>query len=161
MNKSNPISVGATTYGGPANSIRPGASAVIFDARGYVLLQQRSDNGLWGLPGGTMEVGERADAAVVREVWEETGLHAEPVRLIGVYSDPALGQTIRYPDGNAYHFVSLVFECRVVGGELLAEAPETLATGWFDPANLPADIVPPHPIRIQDALARQPEAFFR
>ena len=54
-----------------------------------VLLQRRDDNGRWGLPGGSVEPGESVRTAVIREVHEETGLDVEPLRLIGVYSDPA------------------------------------------------------------------------
>jgi 8-oxo-dGTP pyrophosphatase MutT (NUDIX family) len=41
-----------------AIGIRPAVSAVIFDRRGRLLLQQRSDGGQWGLPGGSVEIGE-------------------------------------------------------------------------------------------------------
>ncbi|OGK95783.1 MAG: hypothetical protein A3D33_13535 [Candidatus Rokubacteria bacterium RIFCSPHIGHO2_02_FULL_73_26] len=41
-----------------ALGIRPSVSAVIFDRRGRLLLQQRSDGGQWGLPGCSMEIGE-------------------------------------------------------------------------------------------------------
>src|SRR5687767_2861752 len=82
--------------------IRTSVSAVIFDRRGYVLLQQRSDGGQWGLPGGSMEIGESLHDALAREVREETGLTVSARRLIGVYSRPEL-QVVRYPDGNAWH----------------------------------------------------------
>src|ERR1051325_4042675 len=67
--------------------IRPGVSAVVLTPEG-LLLQRRSDNGLWGLPGGGVEPGESVSAAIVREVREETGLDVTPVRLVGVYSAP-------------------------------------------------------------------------
>ncbi|HEX7127908.1 MAG TPA: NUDIX domain-containing protein [Thermodesulfobacteriota bacterium] len=142
-----------------AQTLRAAASAVIFDARGRILLQRRSDNGRWGLPGGGVEVGESVSAAAVREVREETGLDVEVIRLIGLYSDPAF-QVVRYPDGNVVHYVSACFECRVVAGAL-ALCDETLALDWFDPRALPADVLPIHRRRIEDALARRPEAFVR
>ena len=54
------------------------------------MLQQRSDGGQWGLPGGSVEVGESVVEAIAREVREETGLIVKARRLIGVYSAPAL-----------------------------------------------------------------------
>ena len=54
-----------------------------------ILLMRRSDNGLWGLPGGYVELGESVAQAAAREVQEETGFEIEVGRLIGVYSDPS------------------------------------------------------------------------
>jgi ADP-ribose pyrophosphatase YjhB (NUDIX family) len=132
---------------------------VIFDRRGRVLLQQRSDGGQWGLPGGSVEIGESVSAAVVREVHEETGLVVVPRRLVGVYSDPAL-QIVRYPNGNAWHYVNVCFECAVRGGALTT-CDETLALAWVDPRRLPPTILPNHVVRIRDAGRRRPAAFVR
>ncbi len=57
-----------------ANSLVPAASAIVMNGEGKILLHRRSDNTLWGLPGGAMEVGESIGETVVREVKEETGL---------------------------------------------------------------------------------------
>jgi ADP-ribose pyrophosphatase YjhB (NUDIX family) len=140
--------------------IRPGVGAVIFGDGGTVLLQRRDDNGRWGLPGGAVDPGESVTAAVVREVREETGLDVEPVRLIGVYSDPANHQVVTYPDGNVIHFVSVVFECVVRGGTLTCCA-ESLDLAWHPPDALPPDVLPIARVRIVDAVARQPTPFVR
>ena len=139
--------------------IRPGVAAVIFqDER--VLLQRRDDNRKWGLPGGSVEPGESVRTAVIREVLEETGLDVEPLRLIGVYSDPANHQIVTYPDGNVIHYVSSVFECAVRGGTLTC-CEESLELAYFAPDTLPADTLPISRIRIMDALTRRVEAFVR
>lgn len=52
----------------------PGARIVIEDPVGQILLQKRSDFGLWGLPGGNAEPGEDTTTSIAREVLEETGL---------------------------------------------------------------------------------------
>ncbi len=140
-------------------TIRPGVAAVIFDGE-RVLLQRRDDNGRWGLPGGGVEPGESVRDAIVREVREETGLEVEPLRLIGVYSDPVNHQIVAYPDGNVIHYVSSVFECAVRGGTLACGA-ESLELGFFAADALPADTLPISCIRIVDALARQTGAFVR
>jgi 8-oxo-dGTP pyrophosphatase MutT (NUDIX family) len=141
-------------------AMRAAASAVVLDpARARVLLQRRSDNGRWGLPGGGVEPGETLAAACLREVREETGYEVEIVRLVGVYSDPAF-QVICYPDGNVVHYVSACFECRIIAGAP-ALCDETLALDWFDPRALPADLLPLHRLRIEDALAGRAEAFIR
>ena len=41
-----------------ANTLIPAASAIITNEHGEILLHRRSDNNLWALPGGTMEIGE-------------------------------------------------------------------------------------------------------
>lgn len=59
--------------------------------RGRVLLVERGRapfRGMWALPGGFVELEETVEAAVVREVREETGLTVRPVGLVGVYSGP-------------------------------------------------------------------------
>lgn len=139
--------------------IRTSVSAVIFDRRGHVLLQKRADGGQWGLPGGSMEIGESLHDAVAREVHEETGLTVTPGRLIGVYSRPEL-QVVRYPDGNAWHYVNVCFECVVRGGRLTT-CDETLALAWAPPGRLPRPLLPNHRIRIRDARARRPTPFVR
>ncbi|MGC8916462.1 MAG: NUDIX domain-containing protein [Thermoanaerobaculum sp.] len=87
--------------------------ALIVDPHRGVLLVQRKHPpfaGFWALPGGFVEEGESCEEAVVREVGEETGLTVEVVALLGVYSQPG-----RDPRG---HTVSVVYQCRVGGGQV-------------------------------------------
>ena len=142
-----------------ALGIRPSASAVIFDRRGRVLLQERSDGGQWGLPGGAVEIGESVADAAIREVHEETGLVVTVRRLVGVYSEPAL-QVVRYPDGNVWHYVNVCFECVVRGGTLTT-CDETLSLRYVSPTRLPRTLLPNHRIRIRDACSRRAAAFVR
>jgi 8-oxo-dGTP pyrophosphatase MutT (NUDIX family) len=133
---------------------------VIFDADGRVLLQQRTDNGQWGLPGGAVEYGESLLQALHREVREETGLQITVERLIGVYSHPDHHQIITYPDGNVVHFVSTCFACRPAGGTLTL-GEETSGLAWFAPPTWPPDLMPIHRLRIDDALAGGAAPFVR
>jgi 8-oxo-dGTP pyrophosphatase MutT (NUDIX family) len=144
----------------PTRQIRPGVSAVIFDADGRVLLQQRTDNGRWGIPGGAVEFGESVLAALHREVLEETGLTIEVERLIGVYSHPDHHQIVTYPDGNVFHFVSTCFAARPTGGTLTL-GDETSGLAWFAPPTWPPDLLPMHRLRIEDALVRAATPFVR
>jgi ADP-ribose pyrophosphatase YjhB (NUDIX family) len=142
-----------------AKELRPSVAAIITNADGHVLLQRRSDNGLWGLPGGSVEIGESVSVAIVREVREETGLTVEVERLIGVYSNPSF-QVVRYKDGNVVHYINTLFACRILGGALQT-CEESLDLRFFDPARLPEGMLLTHRIRVQDAVANQPAAFIR
>ena len=57
-----------------------------YDGQGRLLLVQRANDpgrGLWSVPGGRVEPGEDDAAALVREMWEETGLRVVPGALVG------------------------------------------------------------------------------
>ncbi|WP_353653472.1 NUDIX domain-containing protein [Peribacillus frigoritolerans] len=49
-------------------------------------MQQRTDYGIWGIPGGLLELGVTFEEAVLREVFEETGLSLNKLKLFGLYS---------------------------------------------------------------------------
>ena len=65
----------------------------------------------WALPGGFVEYNEKTEDAVIREIFEETGLKTRIKKLIGVYSDP-----IRDPRG---HTVSIVYELEILKGKMI------------------------------------------
>ena len=140
--------------------LMPAAATVIRDERDRVLLIRRGDGRGWSLPGGVMEPGERIADCAVRETREETGLDVEPIRLVGIYSDPDVMQ-ITFPNGDQAHLVSATFECRVVGGRLRADGEESLEVAFFPVDALPEGIVCDHEVRIRDALAGGVEAVFR
>jgi ADP-ribose pyrophosphatase YjhB (NUDIX family) len=140
-------------------AIRPSVSAFVLHG-GRLLLQQRADNGRWGLPGGSIEIGETVAAATVREVEEETGFEVVVDRLVGVYSDPRV-QVVRYPDGRVWHYVNLCFACSLRGGTARPQPGESLAVDWFSPAELPPDLVSLHHQRIADAMTGSAVPFIR
>ncbi|MGQ0713423.1 MAG: NUDIX hydrolase N-terminal domain-containing protein [Gemmatimonadaceae bacterium] len=89
-----------------------GADAAIFDDDGRILLVERADDRLWGLPAGWLEPNEAPSHAAVREVREELGLDVLAVQLVDVIFRPA---SVR---GDAHAVVSVVYLCEVSGGEL-------------------------------------------
>ncbi|MCC9307963.1 NUDIX domain-containing protein [Kitasatospora sp. RB6PN24] len=98
------------------NRLVVAASAVVTDGEGRILLQRRADNGLYALPGGTMDLGESLPGTAVREVREETGLEVEITGLVGTYTDPR--HVIAYSDGEVRQQFNVCFTARVIGGEL-------------------------------------------
>jgi 8-oxo-dGTP diphosphatase len=145
---------------GHATLLLPAVGAIIWDEAGRVLLIRRGDGRGWSLPGGIMEPGESVVEAVIREVREETGLQVEPVKLIGVYSDPEY-MHITFSNGDQAHLISSTFECRVLGGELAPDGDESLEVVFVAPDSLPDRVVCDHAVRIEDALAGRDTAVFR
>ena len=129
--------------------VRVGVAIVLRDAQGRILLEKRSDCGLWGLPGGRVDPGETITQAAERETKEETGFTVEIVRLIGVYSDPA-ERIVTFPD-NVVQLVDVLVEAKVITGELTC-SKESECLAFFDLASLPSDIVPPARMLLQDVI---------
>lgn len=107
--------------------------AVVGNDKNEILLVQRADSGIWLYPTGWADVGYSAAEVVVKEVREETGIEVEPVRLIAVVDGFRLGFT-RIP------LYSLVFQCRVTGGDLNPHPLECSDVGWFAEDALPSPL---------------------
>ena len=121
-----------------------GASVLVRNAKGELLLQQRMDNGLWGYHGGSVELDERVEDAARRELLEETGLTAKRMTLLGVFSGPELHYI--YPNGDEVSNIDIVFLCDDYTGEITRQPDEVRALRWFAPGELPpfSQITPPN-----------------
>ncbi|GHO73236.1 hypothetical protein KSD_10070 [Ktedonobacter sp. SOSP1-85] len=95
-----------------------------------------------------MELGETLEQTVSREVLEETGLQVAIERLVGVYSKPQKQEVV------------LSFLCRITGGELTTTL-ESRECRFFSPDAIPANTLPKHRQRIEDALLNQERALIR
>jgi ADP-ribose pyrophosphatase YjhB (NUDIX family) len=113
-----------------------GARCVVRDADGRVLLIRRSDNGMWGMPAGGMELGNTLAETAARELWEETGLTATSLVPFAVYSGPD-AQINMY--GHAYQYIAMAFLVESWTGELLTETDETTDARFYALGALPAD----------------------
>ena len=114
----------------------PVVGGIVRDDAGRILLQHRRDNGLWDLPGGAVDPGEEPAQALVREVFEETGLHVVPEAIVGVVGGRD-GFRHTYPNGDEVESTIVLFSCRVVGGTLAAQDDESVALRFFEPDALP------------------------
>ena len=117
-----------------------GASVLLADSKGRLLLQRRADNGLWGYHGGAAELYEEVSAAARRELKEETGLTAGNMTLFGVYSGPRTAYT--YPNGDRASIVDVVYLCTDYTGTPHPQQGEVSELRWFGPEELPEDITP-------------------
>src|SRR5687768_8972457 len=112
--------------------LMPGVTAIVRNEAGEVLLQRRREDGRWGLPGGSVEPGEAPAQALVREVFEETGLRVRPERILGVFGGNERFR-IRYRNGDVVEYTIVTFECRVVAGGLEPQDGESLELRFFPP----------------------------
>lgn len=113
----------------------PSVAAIIHDGEGRLLLQRRASDGAWSLPAGAIDPGESPAQAVVREVWEETGLRVIPVRLAGLFSGAKFRHT--YENGDRVEYMVALFRCRVIGGELGGHDGETIELRYVEPDAMP------------------------
>ena len=127
------------------------ASSVAIIRSNRILLIQREDFRVWGLPGGDVDPGESLARAAVREAQEETGLTVALTRLVGMYSLV----------GNAHTTIAAVFAARPAGGVPAPDPREISDIGWFSPDALPADLMWWHRQRIADAFAGVTGAVWR
>jgi 8-oxo-dGTP pyrophosphatase MutT (NUDIX family) len=117
-----------------------GASVIITDKVGKVLLLLRSDNNCWCLPGGAMDLGEHLEETALREVYEETGLQVKDLELFGVFSGEELHYV--YPHRDEVYIVDTVYKTSMYTGEI-AINNESRLYHWFEISNLPENITPP------------------
>lgn len=112
-----------------------GGGVLIFNDQGQVLLMKRSagaknEAGYWCKPGGTIEFGETAEEAMIREIKEELDIDIEITGFVN-FTNHIIAK-------EGQHWVALNFIARIIGGELKNMEPhkhEEIV--WFDLDNLP------------------------
>lgn len=120
-----------------SSPVRPVPAVLAIVVRGGALLLVRRanppDQGLWGFPGGRMEMGESHLDAALRELGEETGIVADAPRLLTVldFIEPDAAGRL------AHHFAMIAVLCRWRAGEGAA-ADDALEARWFDRAAIAA-----------------------
>lgn len=106
-----------------------GAIAVVIRNNQVLLAKRRKnpDSGLWGFPGGHVELGETALAAAARELREETGVTAEPIDYL-----TNIDVVLYDLDGAvAVHYLLAAVLCDYVSGTVQA-ADDVSDARWFD-----------------------------
>lgn len=140
-------------------SITAAVAAVIFNEKGEVLLQKRSDVGKWCILSGHIEFGETVQQAMIREIFEETNAQAEIVRFIGVYSAPEYS-TYFYNTRQVQYVISF-FEVKLLSPiTVVLPNKETLALQFFDTNALP-EMAQVNPNWLADALEKSKRVFVR
>jgi 8-oxo-dGTP diphosphatase len=144
----------------PEKIITAAVAAVIFNEHGEVLLQKRRDVEKWCILSGHVEFGETVQAAMVREIFEETNASSEIVRLIGVYSAPEY--STYYYDHRHVQYIISFFEVRLLSPvAVVMPNEETLALRYFKLDELPIDMAQVNPNWLTDALDKTNAVFVR
>jgi len=131
----------------------PGCIVFIRNLTGQILFQQRTyPHGLWGLPGGLMELGESPQETVRREIEEETGLLLGELELFGVYSGEKYLCTAQ--NGDEFQVVTTVYITDDYRGEPAVMDEESLTFEWFDLDKLPERIARTHEDIVRDYIAK-------
>src|SRR5437867_4817339 len=118
----------------PPEGPRVTVDVVIEMPDGIVLIRRRNPPDGWAIPGGFVDLNERAEDAARREMREETSLDVELVDLLGVYSDPT--RDLRG------HTVSVVYVGR--GRGTLCAGDDAAGIGVFAEATLPSPLAFDH-----------------
>ncbi|MGF9977799.1 NUDIX hydrolase [Viridibacillus arvi] len=125
-----------------------GASVLVVNNEKQLLLQLRTDNQCWGLPGGSLELGEKLEDAARRELAEETGLIAKGLQLFHVYSGEDF--YYKYPHGDEVYNVISTYICNEYSGEFKEDLSEVMELKFFKLDSLPSKISPPDEQAIAD-----------
>lgn len=143
MNTDRPFGYGSDVLGAlPKHSVS--VAGIVINPHGRVLAIQRRDNGHWQPPGGVLELHEKFEDGVRREVAEETGVQVEIERLSGIYKN--------VKDG----IVAVAFRCHPIT-EPLTETAEARQVCWIDIDEVHSLMTPTFSTRVLDAFADVPQ----
>ena len=128
---------------------------VLIEEDGRYLLVKRAaepDAGLWSIPGGLIEVGEKTADAAVREALEETGLTVEIMNQVDV-----VDKIVRDDGDVRYHFIIIDFHARPLSGEM-RPMDDALDAAWAAPEEFTKYELTPTLVELLKCIGIYPES---
>ncbi len=123
-------------YIGHSPIMATAATAIVYDNEKGILFEKRTDNGLWCVPGGAIELGESLEQALAREIKEETGLVIAKPQLYDVIANVHM----IYPNQDEVYYTDVVYVVTDYTGTLSHDA-ESTELKWFPINELPENIM--------------------
>lgn len=123
--------------------IQTGAAIIIRNENEQILLQERTDRNMWGLPGGCQDLGEDLRVTAIREAFEETGIKLDPNELILIDTLSGESRKNSYPNGDiVYNNTSLyLVDISLVDANNLKGDSETKRLQFFYPEEVPENLM--------------------
>ena len=115
--------------------IVPHSIVLVINPQKQVLLEERLDDGYFDFPGGGIDLGESAEEAAKRELLEETGLFADELEFLKLYTGEITHYI--YVNGDEIYGIDLVYVCRLYHGELIPQPDEVKSLAFYDFDKLP------------------------
>lgn len=122
----------------PLIIVRP--SVTIMNNKDEILLNRYKD-GIWGVPGGILQLNESVEECIKRNVQDDLGLTINSLQLFGVYSGLEL-YTKPENGEDEYHIVAIGYLCTDYEGELSPDENQSIETEFFKFDQLPEETDP-------------------
>lgn len=113
----------------------PHSVVVLFNKNHQILLEERADDGYFDFPGGGLEKDEDPIDGAKRELFEETGLIADELRLFKIYTGKITHYV--YFNGDEIYGIDHIYICKKYHGNLSPQLSEVKALNFYDFNKLP------------------------
>ena len=123
--------------------IQTGSAIIIENENKEILLQERTDRNMWGLPGGCQDLGEQLEDTAIREAKEETGLELDKEELILIDTLSGNSRKNSYPNGDIVYNNTSLYLVKVLSKDTtnMKGDSETKRLKFFKPTELPENIM--------------------